>query len=147
MKKLKYYCEKNKGKDIDNKSNREILSGEEYSAAVILATLKHEKLEETCAIALEKLKRKFLQCPNYSINYECSESNLPPITALTGLIGICSRSFEKRLTQTDLNDHQMRLSLKKNHVKTSMLPLLEEKEDVMKGSMSPHMIGKAINTP
>ncbi|XP_022717854.1 B3 domain-containing protein At1g20600-like [Durio zibethinus] len=59
--------------------------------------------------------------------------DFPPIKALAGLIGECSKPCEKRLTQTDLKDSQTRLSLNKKHVQESMIPLLKEDEDVNEG--------------
>lgn len=109
------------------------LSDEEHSAAVTLSDIKYKKLDETTSATLNKLKRKF-HVTN-SINYEEDPADFPPIPSLAGLIGKCSKSFEKQLTATDLDDHQMRLPLNWNHVEEFMLPILmlEAGEDVKEG--------------
>lgn len=143
---MKKESEKNKGKlgAVDNGE----LSPEEYSTAEYLASLKYVKLDETSAFNLIKLKRKFLRPiieeeeeaePSSSSTHGIRIENihvaadLPPIPAISSVIGRCSMPCEKQLKFTDLSDHQTRLSLIKNQVKTSILPLLEEGEDVIEG--------------
>ncbi|XP_022718110.1 uncharacterized protein LOC111276629 isoform X2 [Durio zibethinus] len=155
--------EENESKAIKNYSNGEFLTEEDYCAALTLASLKHATLDEKSAVALEKLKRKNLgaikgkdkqekedpciekdpssvihgsnriSVPNSTIFYNYQPPVIPPVAALTGLIGKCSRPFEKRLTETDLTDRQTRLSLNKKHVQEFMIPLLKEDEDVNEG--------------
>ncbi|XWS27550.1 hypothetical protein CRYUN_Cryun26dG0125600 [Craigia yunnanensis] len=93
--------------------------------------------EDPCCIQEEPSSviqgRNIILVPNSTIFDDYQPSHTPPIASLAGFIGECSRPCEKRLTETDLNDSQTRLSLNKNHVQESMLPLLKENEDVKKG--------------
>ncbi|XVF06003.1 hypothetical protein REPUB_Repub06bG0010400 [Reevesia pubescens] len=59
--------------------------------------------------------------------------DFPPVPALASIIGEYSRPCEKRLTDTDLRDSQIRVSLTKSVVQKSMLPMLKDKENVMVG--------------
>lgn len=58
-----------------------------------------------------------------------SPPRLPPVLALNGLIGECSRPFEKQLTESDVKDDQSRLSLNKDFVINYFLPILNDGED------------------
>ncbi|XVE63548.1 hypothetical protein DITRI_Ditri07aG0028900 [Diplodiscus trichospermus] len=87
------------------------LTREDVVAALTLASSKHVKLDEKSIVELE----------------------IPPIPALAGIVGECSRPCEKQLTETDLNDNQTRLSLSKDHVRDYILRLLRQGEDVSQG--------------
>lgn len=59
--------------------------------------------------------------------------DIPPVPSLHGFIRICSRPFQKQLTETDVKDSQNRLSMKKMHVEELLKPLLGPEEDLVKG--------------
>ncbi|XWS26801.1 hypothetical protein CRYUN_Cryun26dG0061400 [Craigia yunnanensis] len=59
--------------------------------------------------------------------------DIPPVACLNGLIGRCSKPFEKQLTETDVKVRQCRLSLHKFDVKNAVMPLLKEEEDCSEG--------------
>lgn len=59
--------------------------------------------------------------------------NLPPVPSLRKLIEICSKPFEKQLTNNDVKDNQSRLAMSKEHVKKHLIPLLNENEDLSRG--------------
>nr|XP_009763569.1 PREDICTED: putative B3 domain-containing protein At4g03170 [Nicotiana sylvestris]XP_016476526.1 PREDICTED: putative B3 domain-containing protein At4g03170 [Nicotiana tabacum] len=53
---------------------------------------------------------------------------LPPVQNLRGIIGtICSDPFEKQLTKSDVDEHQGRLLLNNEDVRSKLLPLLNGK--------------------
>lgn len=57
----------------------------------------------------------------------------PSIPGLDGLIGNCSKPFEKQLTHSDLNDGQSRLIINTEYVKNHLCPLLREGEEPKAG--------------
>ncbi|XVE63547.1 hypothetical protein DITRI_Ditri07aG0028800 [Diplodiscus trichospermus] len=127
---------------IENNSTES--TGKDIVAAVTLASLKHLKLDEKSIVELAKLRRKFhyiygndeqeKEEPSSVINVRnrnrvrkstCIDDyqppEIPPIPALAGVVGECSRPCEKQLTETDLSDNQTRLSLSKDHVRDYIL--------------------------
>ncbi|XWS17311.1 hypothetical protein CRYUN_Cryun33cG0056300 [Craigia yunnanensis] len=59
--------------------------------------------------------------------------DIPPVACLSGLIGRCSKPFEKQLTESDVEARQCRLSLNKCDVQNAVMPLLNEEENCSKG--------------
>ncbi|GAA0150250.1 hypothetical protein LIER_09233 [Lithospermum erythrorhizon] len=55
-------------------------------------------------------------------------SDFPPLEKLKGIVGRCSKPFEKVLTYSDLNSNMARLALVKGHTQEAILPLLNEEE-------------------
>jgi hypothetical protein len=45
--------------------------------------------------------------------YAYNPLDFPPVPSLTGLIGVCSKPFEKQLTSRDVRGDQSRLSMNK----------------------------------
>ena len=129
---MKKESEKNKFKATENNRNGEFLTQEEYSAAINLYSLKHEKLDEKSAVTLDKLKRKFLgqikgkdkqeeedpcvQEEPSSIIHGRNRIDIPLIAPLAGLIGEYSMPCKMRSSESDLTDKQKRLLLNKNDV-------------------------------
>ncbi|KAJ6776259.1 B3 DOMAIN PLANT PROTEIN-RELATED [Salix koriyanagi] len=64
-------------------------------------------------------------------NYEPHE--VPSIPGLNGIIGKCSKPFEKQLTESDLRDDQSRLSINKADAQKYLYPLLNEDENLAEG--------------
>ncbi|KAJ6314260.1 hypothetical protein OIU78_017845 [Salix suchowensis] len=64
-------------------------------------------------------------------NYEPHE--VPSIPGLNGIIGKCSKPFEKQLTESDLRDDQSRLSINKVDAQKYLYPLLNEDENLAEG--------------
>ncbi|KAJ6423433.1 hypothetical protein OIU84_024395 [Salix udensis] len=64
-------------------------------------------------------------------NYEPDE--VPSIPGLNGIIGKCSKPFEKQLTESDLRDDQSRLSINKADAQKYLYPLLNEDENLAEG--------------
>ncbi|XVE63549.1 hypothetical protein DITRI_Ditri07aG0029000 [Diplodiscus trichospermus] len=141
---------------MSKENNITELTREDVVAALTLASLKHVKFDEKSIVELGKLRRKFHNIygndeqekeePNSVINVRnrnrvrkstCIDDyqppEIPPIPALAGVVGECSRPCEKQLTETDLSDNQTRLSLSKDHVRDYILRLLREGEDVTQG--------------
>ncbi|OMO82656.1 hypothetical protein CCACVL1_11839 [Corchorus capsularis] len=58
---------------------------------------------------------------------------MPPVACLKGLIGNCSKPFEKQLTESDVKSNQCRLSLNKIDVQNAVNPLLKEEDDPTEG--------------
>ncbi|WCJ35847.1 hypothetical protein M5689_017076 [Euphorbia peplus] len=56
-------------------------------------------------------------------------SDIPPVQRLHGLIGSCSKPFEKQLTNSDIKEDQNRLAMNKTDVEKCILPLLNKDED------------------
>ncbi|KAE8702732.1 hypothetical protein F3Y22_tig00110482pilonHSYRG00765 [Hibiscus syriacus] len=56
----------------------------------------------------------------------------PPAVPLVGLIGSCSKPYQKKVTRTDVDVNEARLCLS-NHVQEFMLHLLKEDENVEQG--------------
>jgi len=64
-------------------------------------------------------------------NYDPHE--VPSIPGLNGIIGRCSKPFEKQLTESDLRDDQSRLSINKADAQKYLYPLLNEDENLAEG--------------
>ncbi|KAF3441888.1 hypothetical protein FNV43_RR15803 [Rhamnella rubrinervis] len=117
---------------------------EKTMAALELSTLKYKKLDPETAKALEAMKRKFLararatlKQTNIIVNNndidvdqaltsieEHHPPDVPPVLKLRGIVGRCSKPFEKQLTASDVRDDQSRLSINKADVEACLLPLL-----------------------
>uniref|UniRef100_A0A2C9WAK8 TF-B3 domain-containing protein n=1 Tax=Manihot esculenta TaxID=3983 RepID=A0A2C9WAK8_MANES len=54
---------------------------------------------------------------------------IPPVVGLDGLIGKCSKPFEKQLTSSDVRPDQSRLTMNKADVVRCLLPLLNREEE------------------
>ncbi|KAE8077709.1 hypothetical protein FH972_016245 [Carpinus fangiana] len=61
---------------------------------------------------------------------ELEPRDLPPVPKLHGIIGQCSQTYEKVLTETDTKANQGRIFIGKHFVKTSLLPLLNQDENI-----------------
>ncbi|XP_022732656.1 putative B3 domain-containing protein At4g03160 [Durio zibethinus] len=59
--------------------------------------------------------------------------DIPSVPCLNGLIGRCSKPFEKQLTESDVKVSQCRLSINKIDVAHAVMPLLKEEEDSSEG--------------
>lgn len=59
--------------------------------------------------------------------------HIPPVSGLDGLIGRCSKPFEKQLTASDVRDDQSRLTMNKDDVENFLKPLLMEGERLEPG--------------
>ncbi|XWS27551.1 hypothetical protein CRYUN_Cryun26dG0125700 [Craigia yunnanensis] len=137
---MKKESEENKSKATENNNEKSAVTLDKLRRKVLRGIKvkdKQEEEEDPCCIQEEPSSviqgRNIILVPNSTIFDDYQPSHTAPIAALAGFIGECSRPCEKRLTETDLNDSQTRLSLNKNHVQESMLPLLKENEDVKKG--------------
>ncbi|KAK6229042.1 hypothetical protein SCA6_017993 [Theobroma cacao] len=130
----------NKSKSIEEILNEGFLKENDINAAFILASFR------SSAPDLEQKRREVLRQLKGKVKQETARKrgqmimldkyqppNIPPVATLAHLIGECSRPYSKQLTETDLKDNQIRLSLNKNHVGKSFIPLLKEHEDVNKG--------------
>ncbi|XVE98117.1 hypothetical protein REPUB_Repub03eG0077800 [Reevesia pubescens] len=135
---------------------------EKYSAALCVASLKHQKLSSETELALHGLKTKFTREIRKRVrrnkpNLQKESNNpteervnaqnlartpklclplssyfppdIPPLPCLNGLIGRCSKPFEKQLTETDVRVSQCRLSINKFDVENAVIPLLKEKDN------------------
>ncbi|KAG6659174.1 hypothetical protein CIPAW_03G014800 [Carya illinoinensis] len=63
-----------------------------------------------------------------------SPPDCPPVPSLSGVIGACSKPFEKQLTPTDVRTDQCRLSFNKADVENFLLPLLNKSDDLVRGT-------------
>ncbi|KAK6248577.1 hypothetical protein QUC31_020142 [Theobroma cacao] len=150
-----------KSKGIENGYPEEYR--EQYLAALTVASFKYEKLSNETALALNGLKTKIvrqvrakrnkpsaLKEPNPtggSVNAQNLPGtpslclplssyfppDIPPVARLNGLIGRCSKPFEKQLTESDVKVSQCRLSLNKFDVQNAVMPLLKKEEDSTDG--------------
>ncbi|KAG8658695.1 hypothetical protein MANES_03G176200v8 [Manihot esculenta] len=115
-----------------------------FKQAEDLLYLKHKKLDPLIAAALEETKsnkirqgtkskkiRQGLAGSNHADTffdtYEPPE--IPPVVGLDGLIGKCSKPFEKQLTSSDVRPDQSRLTMNKADVVRCLLPLLNREEE------------------
>ncbi|KAG2714067.1 hypothetical protein I3760_03G009000 [Carya illinoinensis] len=122
----------------------------EFRAAIILLAIKHAKSDEKLAMALleraersrfneehAKTEPKPIQS-SHSQTYQhfgpYSPPDCPPVQSLSGLIGACSKPFEKQLTPTDVRTDQCRLSFNKADVENFLLPLLYKIHDLVRGT-------------
>ncbi|XP_019168886.1 PREDICTED: uncharacterized protein LOC109164795 [Ipomoea nil] len=130
------------------------------AAANILICMSAANLEKREAIELERMKMNFHYNSGLRIRDDNNNNNnraeppalaarvhsrcsvdgtplprYPPIPFLLGKIDLsaCSMPFEKQVTVTDVNEEQNRLSLSKNEVTRSILPLLNCHEDHCRG--------------
>ncbi|XP_031131955.1 putative B3 domain-containing protein At4g03170 [Ipomoea triloba] len=121
---------------------------DDIAAANILIWMSEAILEEREAIELEKIKMEMKMKvdgltiidnnPKPAVHSSVDGTPLPrfpPIPLLNGKIDLsaCSMPFEKQLTATDVKEDQNRLSLSKDEVKRSFLPLLNDHERVCQG--------------
>ncbi|KAM7260478.1 hypothetical protein ACFE04_016219 [Oxalis oulophora] len=127
-----------------------------YDAAVTLMNMRDETLDEDTAAILCALKRQILERANaatirrLSISrameefnnalYEADAANnyRPPshilqIPGLEGLIGLCSKPFEKQLTESDVKIDQSRLVMSKFYVEKHLKPLIWSEENPRDG--------------
>ncbi|KAG2714064.1 hypothetical protein I3760_03G008700 [Carya illinoinensis] len=98
---------------------------EEFKAAMILLKMKHAKTEPKSI--QNSQSQTYKNFGSYSL------PDCPPVPSLTGLIGACSKPFEKQLTPTDVSTNQCRLSFNKADVENFLLPLLNESDDLVRG--------------
>lgn len=112
----------------------EKMEEEDIAAANILIWMSEAILEEREAIELEKIKMEMKMKVHSSVD-GTPLPRFPPIPLLNGKIDLsaCSMPFEKQLTATDVREDQNRLSLSKDEVKHSFLPLLNDHERVCQG--------------
>ncbi|KAJ7978195.1 Peptidyl-prolyl cis-trans isomerase [Quillaja saponaria] len=178
-KKQSTMAENSKGKQWKGKGVVSYDSDEETGAALALASLKHQKLDEKTTKELHQLKIKFLgkdranpdplvvksKSKGLKIHGSAKGSAMKskigsnsPIKNSRGqqrltlfsdkhalprfpllpnylqfIIGNCSQPFEKQLTETDVNGAQSRLALNKSDVEECILPLLNNKENLIVG--------------
>lgn len=78
-----------------------------------------------------------LKTATFNVNLNGGDENhlldLPPLDSLRDYIDVCSKSFEKKLSRSDLNTNQNRLFLNKKNVTKCILPMLREGEDAKVG--------------
>ncbi|XP_041006120.1 putative B3 domain-containing protein At4g03170 [Juglans microcarpa x Juglans regia] len=114
-----------------------------------LLAIKHAKPDEKLAALLERAERsrfteehakiepKPIQS-SHSQTYQhfgpYSPTDFPLVPSLNGLIGACSKPFEKQLTPTDVRTDQCRLSFNKADVENFLSPLLNKSDDLVRGT-------------
>lgn len=115
----------NTGGDFDEEAR------EGTMVALLLSYLKYKILKPATAKTLELMKKEFLANNNniivdevLRIIEEYNPPDIPPVPQLHGIVGRCSKPFEKQLTSSDLSDDQSRLSMNKVDVEECLLPLL-----------------------
>lgn len=137
-------------KSLTAKVQTENMDEKDVAAANILVWMSGATVEKGEAVKLEKMKREVLGRSRETLRIKDDhhqESALhisidgtplprfPPIPFLNGKIDLtaCSVPFEKQLTPTDVRDEQNRLSLNRDEVIRSVLPLLDPHEDLQRG--------------
>ncbi|OAY55730.1 putative B3 domain-containing protein At4g03170 [Manihot esculenta] len=74
--------------------------------------------------------RPLLEKPAAATLFDTYEPpEIPPVVGLDGLIGKCSKPFEKQLTSSDVRPDQSRLTMNKADVVRCLLPLLNREEE------------------
>ncbi|KAF8400861.1 hypothetical protein HHK36_014164 [Tetracentron sinense] len=111
-------------------------------AAFTLIDMKHRKLKEEDAIALNEMKSKtFPKVTATPIDNTRSEvsfndnipQGFPMIQNLNGLVRECKWFLEKQLQESDVKDNQSRLILTKSAVQSIILGMLRVEEDPYEG--------------
>ena len=103
------------------------MDAEVQQAASTLLAMSKEVLDPKTANGLRKRVMKTKLKLDRGIGGKLPR--LPPVARLNGVIGTCSEPFEKQLTGSDVSKCQCRLTLSKEEVLDSILPLLNEQDE------------------
>lgn len=139
----------------DNGSNVDE-AREAIKAALLLSSLKYTTLHPTTAKELQHLETEYLARAYNTCRRETDDANeedqtleeivereiksyrppvTPPVPALDGMVGRCSKPFQKQLTGSDVRDDQSRLSINKADVEACLFPLFDDDDVAVRRSL------------